>query len=278
MQHDMALQALEKPIPALTLTADPLGPVKCSPALAARRLDDLVAFIDRFFMDDLGFTTPRDTARDLTDFFAALPRNPARDAKAGATGDGPNLWLHLTVRRIQPTLCVESGTWVGRSLYTTRVAAPDAAMHAFDITFKRLKFRDPAITLHEQDFSQSDVRCAANDVGFIYFDDHINNGRRIAQAHARGFRHLVFDQCVPAGQVQLFRFPGLPTALMIARREMQPGDTLEWTWRGEHVRYTFDPAHTHGAESLIDLAVPFPSLEPWLGLPPGQGAYVRLKP
>jgi hypothetical protein len=270
----MDARALETSVERLDHSDDPFGVVKTNPALRARLVSGL-AQVATDHCRDLGLVAPQVSERDIEDFYERLPGNPARNVQEGATEDGLNLWLHLLARRIAPDTVAESGTYVGRSLYTLRHAAPQAALHAFDISFGPLVYHDASVHYHEMDWSHSDLQCRG--LGLAYFDDHINNGLRIREAYDRGFRHLVFDQCPSVGTVHKFRYPGLPSARMIAENQLAEGEVCEWRWHGQPMRYVFSTAHTHGAEHLMELARPLPSLSPWMGSPPGEALYVRLR-
>jgi hypothetical protein len=270
----MGPQALELVVKEHAFADQTMGVVHVSPGLQDRLVERSARDIGAF-LADVGLGSGRDLAADIRAFYELRQDNPALTGVHGATGDGLNLWLHMLAREIQPTVMVESGVWVGRSLFSLWRAMPDAALHAFDVSFGKLLWRDESINYHEYDWSKSDVVADGN--GFAYFDDHINNGRRIRESYERGFRHIVFDQCAQPGAVQPYRYPGLPSAVMIAEGVLEDGDVMEWTWRDQLISYRFESSHTCGAEDLIEVCRPLPALEPWLGSRPGHAAYVRLR-
>lgn len=271
---DMSMQGLEEEISEMSLPVDPMAQVRMSQGAHERSMLELTRFVGQS-LRSMGLHPPDDLRSRIDAFRAALKTNPARLVEYGATGDDLNLWLFVLAQSIAPSSLVESGVFVGRSLHALWSACPDAEIHAFDLSFDSLKFRHPDIHYHEYDWSRSEVR--ANGVGFCYFDDHINNGRRIREAYDRGFRHLVFDQCPPVGQCHLYRYPGLPSAVMIADRSLAEGDVIEWEWRDTRVRYRHRASNTHGSEDLIDAVHLLPSLARWSGRVEGPAAYVRLK-
>ncbi len=271
----MAKKALELPVNKQGLENEPFGKVKISSLLSRKLMKQLCDFIDTYFRDEIGLINQRDLEKDIIDFYRLLKYNPALKVIEGATVDGLNIWLHLIVRQLMPQLIVESGVGFGRSLYTLRTAAERAELHAFDISFLINLYKEPSIIYYENDWSKSEVTCSG--IGFCYFDDHINNGRRIREAYEKGFTHLIFDQCAPVGMVHLYRYPGLPSAVMIGEDTLNEGDEMEWVWEDQKIKYRFEREHTFGAEELIDVVKPLPNLERWTGKGPGQAAYVRLK-
>lgn len=272
---NMDSQALEQQVPQFEHDDGAMGLVHTNSRLKEELTRQLCEFVTEFFTGELGIPLNSDVSRDVEDFHRLRANNPAREATGGATSDVQNLWLHLLVRQLQPTVMVESGTWVGRSLYTLRTAWEAAELHSFDVSYRKLLYESDQVRYHEYDWSKSDVSCAG--VGFGYFDDHINNGRRIREASEKGFRYLVFDQCVSIGTTHYYKYPGLPSALMIGERMLQEGDVLEWEWRGEKLRYEYTQAHTFGAEELIETVKPFPCLSRWFGKRTSDLVYVKLK-
>ena len=269
----MKARSLVKSIEDFRLEDTPVGSgVRLSPDLRDRVVSRFSKRAEEFFRE-LGLPV-EGVSSDVQEFFESLKSNPARDDRGGATGDRRNLWLYLLAAQLEPGTVVESGVWVGRSLYTLREAAPSASLHAFDINLGRLTFQDESIDYHEYDWSKSDVACSGEN-GLCYFDDHINNGRRIREAYEKGFKHLVFDQCPRVSEVHPYRYPGIPTAMMIARDELRKGDCIEYRWDGKKLRYQFSPDDTWGAEDLIDLACYFPAFEEGGGRV-NHFAYVRL--
>lgn len=270
----MHSQSLVSEIDSFHLDDNPVGSdVRLNSALQDRVLSRFANRAREFFSVELSLPT-EGIESDVRKFFSLIDSNPARESTGGATGDRKNLWLHLLARQLEPTTVVESGVFVGRSLFTLWSAIPSASVHAFDISFDRLQFREKEIDYHEYDWSDSDVRNGPGP-GLCYFDDHINNGRRIREAYERGFRHLVFDQCPRVSEVHPYRYPGMPTAMMIARGDFQEGDSVEYRWKDKTLRYQFDPSDTWGAEDVIDFACYFPAFEEG-GQEVRHFAYVKL--
>lgn len=271
----MHINALERVVAEHDFYEAPFGLVETNEKLRNKLLDQMCVFIEHYLKKEIGLFSERDLKKDIFDFYKSHKNNPAKKVRRGAAVDVLNLWLHLITRQIKPTTIVESGVGFGRSLYTLRNALDSAEIHAFDVSFSWLPYRDESISYYEHDWSESDVKC--QDIGFCFFDDHINNGRRIREAYERGFTHLVFDQCAPTGMVHLYRYPGLPSAIMIGEDILEEDDLIEWIWQDQKMQYQFAQEHTYDAKDLIEVVKPLPSLERWVGKSPGQAAYVRLK-
>ena len=224
--------------------------VRMSSSLKNRVLTRFADRAENFLSEELGFSI-EEVESDITRFFRLLKSNPARSHRHGSTSDRKNLWLHLLVSKLEPDTIVESGVWVGRSLFTLRKASPSSDLHAFDISFENLLFENDSITYHENDWSKSKLEFR-NGTGFCYFDDHINNGKRTKEAYEKGFKHLVFDDCPRVSEIGEYRFPGVPTAIMIYKKEMEEGEKVEYSYKDEKIGYTFKKEHVHDSYNLIE--------------------------
>ena len=74
-------------------------------------------------------------------------------------------------------------------------------------------WRDDEADYHEYDWMNATITAHGNTL--CYFDDHINHAQRVIEAHARGFRTLLFDDDFPAYHLHATGHPPLPTIAMI---------------------------------------------------------------
>jgi hypothetical protein len=248
-------------------------PYAASPALQLRHFNELLGTL-RGFLAKAGLPD-RIGVNDLVEYFEVRRRNPAF-GQLGTTPGNLTLWLFLLIRTLQPQVAVESGVFMGSSLFTQRCASPRHKQYAYDLDFSRLTFRSDAVIYRQQDWGTDNVQAESpNDI--CYFNDHINNCLRIRQCYDRGFKHIVLDDTPDLGEIQAYRFPALPSVSMIANGKYQDGDTLEWVWNGQRLRYIFRTEHTHGARALIDHCHPIPHIRLWTGLQDSNAYYVKLK-
>ena len=209
-------------------------------------------------------------------FFDVFPDRPVVDNKGGS-GFNDSLWLFLMARLLAPRLIVESGTFRGHSAWLFRQACPEAAIHSFDVNPDQLRHRDPATSYHIGDWAGADLPPIDAGTTLGFFDDHISHAKRMVEAHARGFRLLLFDDNFPAWSLYATGGPPVPTLAMIMDETLAFGRTLSWTRNGKTYAYTYEAAHVGNARSLIaDYAV-LPDLAPVTRYPPGSGlSVVRL--
>jgi TDG/mug DNA glycosylase family protein len=247
---------------------------------SAQQQAAVVAIVESFFAGSGAFwpgAKRNDKAALVARFFALYPTRPIADNEGGIKL-ADSLWLHLLASLAGPSWIIESGTHRGHSAWLLRQACPSANMHCFDASFRNLAWRDPAITYQERDWSQPRLPPPDRDRALCFFDDHINHAQRIVEAHAAGYRWLVFDDDVAAFQLHATGHPPLPTVSVIADRSLADGETLTWLRHGKEHRWTVDAAAIAAARRRIRNSARTPDLAPILRSRPQSGmALVELE-
>lgn len=221
---------------------------------------------------------PPELCRLVERFLPLYDDRPVRD-NSGGSGFNDSLALYAVASLAAPALIVESGVHKGHATWLFRQACPDASIHAFDIDFGHLVCRDPAAHYEMCDWSQVTVGPIDPTASLAFFDDHVNQCRRVREAYDCGFRLLVFDDNYPADQLYATGVPPVPTLAMLYDTDLAPGTELRWLRRGKPRTYTYNPDDTYGAADLIDRAVTLPDLAPATRYPLQSGlTVVRLKP
>eukprot|EP00993_Chasmostoma_nieuportense_P000888 NODE_1815_length_1373_cov_17.161316_g1723_i0.p1 GENE.NODE_1815_length_1373_cov_17.161316_g1723_i0~~NODE_1815_length_1373_cov_17.161316_g1723_i0.p1 ORF type:complete len:439 (-),score=105.01 NODE_1815_length_1373_cov_17.161316_g1723_i0:20-1336(-) len=112
----------------------------------------------------------------------------------------------FVTKQLQPKYIIESGVHMGQSTWLLRQAAPDAKIISLDPA-NNIKHWDVNGEYHVAggpkkegynihpftDFTSMDWSFLNKSEALILFDDHQNEWRRLLEAHALGFRHLMFD-------------------------------------------------------------------------------------
>lgn len=210
-------------------------------------------------------------------FFELYERRPVRDNQGGS-GFNDSLWLYLLSVLLAPKLIIESGVHKGHSTWLFRQAAPQAAIHAFDIDLGRLVYRDATAHYHEGDWLECDLASLDPADSLVFFDDHISHAERICQAHARGFRRLLLDDNFGAEQLYATGGPPVPTLAMILDETLDPSAPLHWRRKGKDYSYGLDRETCEAAKALIARVVPLPELAPLTRYGLGSGlTLVELK-
>lgn len=213
----------------------------------------------------------------IHEFFHRYAERPVRD-NAGGSGFNDALWLFVAARAIAPSQIVESGTHRGFSAWVLRQACPQAPLSTFDVDTSKVEWSDPNVTVTQGDWSTHVAADPANAETLAFFDDHINHARRVAEAHARGFRWLLVDDNFRATQVYATGGPPLPSLAMLFDPELNDGDEVAWTRNGKDYRWIYRTMEEYGARELIAGYHPLPDLAPITRHPAGSGlTLVRLK-
>ncbi|OGW72367.1 MAG: hypothetical protein A2Y02_00865 [Omnitrophica bacterium GWA2_52_12] len=214
------------------------------------------------FAEHASETLLRDWVREFHELYARrpVPYNPN-----GLQFQG-SCWLFLTARSLQPRLIVESGILRGHSSWVLRQACPQAQLHLFDPDFSHLEWRDPQAEYHEQDWAGFDFGTVDSGQALVFFDCHVNQCLRVAQAHAKGFRRLIFDDNMPLWQVYKSADPPWPTLHMMMSGLGISGEKVAWAHNGIPQERQWDEALFHGAGQLIETLHSFPSLAAATGI------------
>ena len=194
---------------AAAATAPPASRSACSAALSCGRgpLVDAVGKVAPCSLGDPGWSCEA-IARELPGFIAAYAKRPWLNSKnGGGTGMQHQFALWTIIRLLKPKHIIESGTWMGGGSWLMRQACPTCQMNYVDPKKTRVSWQkawfidDHADSIFRtgdefQDFAAIDwdaQKGLDKERTLVFFDDHQAATRRIAEARALGFRHIVFD-------------------------------------------------------------------------------------
>ncbi len=192
------------------------------------------------------------------EFIEIFPKRPLKNNIGGA-GLIPSYLLFLITRLMNPSLIVESGVWRGHTAWVFRKASPNAEIHTFDISLKNLEVKDESIFFHEHDWTQWNFRGKEIDNSIIFFDDHMNQAKRVREAYKKGFKWLIFDDNVPVDLIFRVGKPPIPMLSMLFDKKLKEGDNITWELKGQTFNYKFSQKDTYNARKLIARYVVFPT-------------------
>lgn len=195
---------------------------------------------------------------NIVDRFLALwPNRPIQD-NTGGSGFNDSLSLFLLATLSKAEQVIESGTHRGHSAWLLREALPEAEIDSFDLNHSNLVHRAADVRFHEQDWTEAEI--AASPSSLIFFDDHMNHGRRILEAHARGFRHLILDDNMPAHALFATGTPPVPTLDMILDTSLSPDQRFTWKRNGKQYEGVLDGKTVEQVRPLIAASAVLPDL------------------
>lgn len=128
---------------------------------------------------------------------------------------------------LKPDIIVESGVFQGKSSYFLKMGTPQSNMYCFDINFKNLKYRDGKIKYFEKNWMELNLCCQKNQIGFCFFDDHVNQALRLTQAHQRGFKSMIFDDSWPL-LIPGCGWPPVPSIDSLLNGEFESEEEFKW--------------------------------------------------
>ncbi len=126
---------------------------------------------------------------NLPEFKQVLNDHPIQIPWGGAFSTTEAFWTYFLVKSLQPDVVIESGSYEGYSLYYLLKAAPQAEAYSFDPYNAPKKVGD--FQYRAYDWTEYDFGRPLTDA-FVFFDDHIHQGKRLKQAKERGVRHVLF--------------------------------------------------------------------------------------
>jgi hypothetical protein len=214
----------------------------------------LAAALDTWLVSQTVFSTA--SKFDLTDeirgFYDDYLQAPFRDLSGGSRFNNL-LCLNLIAKWIQPLLIVDSGTYTGASAWALSRGAPGAAVFSFDIDLSHLRLRAPGVTYIESnwtdfDFSNHNVRN-----GLCYFDDHVDQAKRLIEASDLNFGLAIFDDDFTIGAFPaMARDAGvLPKIEFVLDDSLQDGEELVWICRGVRRVWRVDRGYLDRARATV---------------------------
>jgi hypothetical protein len=164
-----------------------------------------------------------------------------------------------------PTV-IDSGTYTGNSAWALSQACPSADIHSFDITHIALRHRDPRVTYHVGDWAGIITDPFAQEVTFGFFDDHVDQVRRIEECAARNVRYLVFDDDVPVNASHNgHNAASFPKLSFMFSESLNDVAVLEWQRLGHDYSVPIDRERLRRAKSQVAHYSRLPDLFPITG-------------
>jgi hypothetical protein len=213
-----------------------------------------------FFSNMQGSDVEHDMSNIVSDFFLLYSQRPIKKNMYGS-GFENLFWLYVTGRLLQPDLIVESGIWGGQTTWILRVACPEAELHSFDIDLANRQYINDSVHYHECDWSTVDLGEMSNRKTLCFFDDHVNQSKRILEAHEKGFKNLIFDDNLPV--YMLFRETSTitPTVDMVYDDALKDGDVIEWVKSGVYYSCVVDAGLNAATRAKVLAYANFPLVD-----------------
>jgi len=135
--------------------------------------------------------------------------------------------LYSIIKKLNPSLVIESGTYTGNSLWLFKNSLNNITLHSYELNYKNLKWRDKSIFYHNYDIEKDKNLYTPLQNDLIYFDDHQNQEKRLKWAYNSGFKHIIFDDNIPRKKLHFFGYPPVPTINMLIEDNKLPPYVIE---------------------------------------------------
>lgn len=204
---------------------------------------------------------PFDVRREVGSFYEAYLASPFRGSFGGSRFN-KLLWLTILAKALRPAHVIDSGTYMGASAWALSLGAPEARILSFDVDLSQLRSRVASAEYHQHDWSKHDLTKIDPARTFCYFDDHIDQVRRLLEAKERKIPFAAFDDDLPVSCFAIMApSPArLPKLEFIDDPTLQHGDVVEWTWNGAPRRWIVDRAYLDSGRAAIKAAERLPEL------------------
>jgi hypothetical protein len=201
-----------------------------------------------------------DTRAVTEAFFDEWRRLPFRGRHGGSRFNNL-LWLHLITKACSPDVIIDSGTYQGASAWALARACPEARTFSFDVDLSQVRIKAQSVTYVQRDWSEYPLELSPSDLALCYFDDHVDQVKRLLEASERRCRIVLFDDDYPVTSF----FTMAPTPAVLPKLEfaldtgLADGQTLSWRTGGRAQRWTVDRAYLDAAVARIDATERLPN-------------------
>ncbi|MBF9045524.1 hypothetical protein LSUCC0031_00170 [Rhodobacterales bacterium LSUCC0031] len=173
-------------------------------------------------------------------------------------------WYML--RKLQPSLIVESGVWYGQGTWIIEQACPDARLVCIDLEIDRIAYRSKRAEYHSVDFDL--VNFGDHDLtnALCFWDDHQNALRRLQQMAWKGFRQAIFEDNYPAARGDCYSLKKAFAGVGFTPEIQGVKEALKWSLidrLGQKLQaFKLPPNTTHAAElrRICEVYYEFPPL------------------
>jgi hypothetical protein len=224
------------------------------PELMERMFSEFGAVVDDWFAHQNLFriVKPLKAAEELPAFYSSYLKSPFREQGGGSRFN--NLaWLYLIARAMQPRVVIDSGTYRGASAWAFALSVPDAAIYSFDIDLSQLACKVASVRYEQRDWTAFNWEGVDLPNALAYFDDHLDQARRLIEASAHGIPLAIFDDDYPVTSLTgrghgVYAFPKIEYVLDEKIRSLRE---ISWIRPGGRESFPVNAAYLDKARALI---------------------------
>jgi hypothetical protein len=138
----------------------------------------------------------KDMLSYLDEFNELYDRRPIKENGGGMKS--PHMFPSwYVVKKMQPSLLIESGVWKGLGTWFFEQASPNTKIISIDPSPHFRVYTSPNATYQTEDFLQTDWSNFDKINSLVFFDDHQNSFERIKRCQSLGFNKLMVEDNYP---------------------------------------------------------------------------------
>jgi hypothetical protein len=184
-------------------------------------------------------------------FYERYLGSPYRDRFGGSRFNNL-LFLYLLAKSANPNIVIDSGTYTGASAWAFSLALPDAEIRSYDPDLSQLKLRCKRVRYVEADWTseqQGDLSQA-----LAYFDDHVDQAKRLLESATRGLPLAIFDDDLPVTSFAGMAHSGfaLPKVEMVLDEYLRSTKQLSWISGNKRHIWPVSREYLDKARAVID--------------------------
>ncbi len=174
-------------------------------------------------------------------FFCEWYKTPFREQQGGSRFNNL-LWLFFISKSYGPAIIVDSGTYFGASAWALSKGNPKAEVYSFDVDLSQMKLRSPTVKYIQADWTEAPSLPPLKGRFLAYFDDHVDQIKRLIEASERHCNLAVFDDDYPL--TSFYAMAPSPSVLpkleFALDDDLQDGQVLEWIYKNRKHRWVVD--------------------------------------
>jgi hypothetical protein len=189
----------------------------------------------------------------VADIYGQFLQSPFRRRSGGSRFN--NLcWLAAIAKAMQPSLIVDSGTFQGASAWAFSASGVPCKIISFDIDLSRILLRVPGVLYCERDWTENDWYGFDLSNALAYFDDHLDQIRRLKEAARAGFRIAIFDDDFAVTSFSEMACGGsaLPKIEFALDPCLRSQKEIAWSVSGRYYRFPINAKYLDEGLSLIE--------------------------
>ena len=197
----------------------------------------------------------------LNQFQKIFYTSPILDLNSGY-GYNEGLILYCILKKLNPTLVIESGVMKGFSTYIIHHATShQCKIFCYDINFENLIFKSTKAKYFNHDITLNYPNFK-NELSFALWDDHTSHLNRLKFSLKHNIKYNIFDDDLGFTNFHSDGWPPIPTVAMLheIKKKIITKNKIEWVCKNKTGQIWLDSFSSDNSIKKIKYYYSFPSL------------------